>query len=124
LLDAIAVTDGPVDLFSLANNLYATGEISLALQIYQRLLATNLRDTDRVWVTYQIANCHRHLGNGSEAERAYRQIAGEKSVPSWSATARWWLDANNRTRQLQDMSQRLRTAIQELEGTKNANTNQ
>jgi tetratricopeptide (TPR) repeat protein len=96
LVEAIAVTDQPVDRLGLANNLYATGEYTLALQIYERMDAQKLTTKDEEWVAFQIANCQRHLGNKADAERGYRIVTANRQEGQCSQDAQWWLETNDR----------------------------
>lgn len=115
LVDAIAVTDQPVDRMGLANNLYATGEYHLALQIYERVDAESLSLGDREWVLYQIANCHRKLGHKADAERGFRMVTAGRQEGWCSQDARWWLDTNDRLSGLQQRVQQLQQTLKTLE---------
>ena len=54
-LKAAAVVDGPVDRVGLADNLYALNELSIALEMYQKVDLKDLPASERYWVTFQQA---------------------------------------------------------------------
>jgi TolA-binding protein len=101
IVQAVAMLDGPVDPLGFANNLYATGEFQLALELYQKIDRSNVGPPDWLWIEYQIANCQRRLGKMAEAERGFR-IVTSRDKNSWiGQNARWWLDVGDRTQKLQ-----------------------
>lgn len=89
---AEAILDGPVDRIGLADNLYAIGELQIALEMYQQVDLTQLKESEWFWVKYQIASCFRRLGQTGDAQDQYRRLAGQKKAGWLAATARWWLD--------------------------------
>lgn len=93
-LSATTVLNSPVDRLKLADNLFATGEYSLALQMYDAAgsKGSKLGNEDQAWVTYQKAGCYRHLEMMDEAESLYRQAAGDADAEWLAKVARWWLD--------------------------------
>lgn len=93
-LSATTVLNSPVDRLKLADNLFATGEYSLALQMYDAAgsKGSKLGNDDRAWVTYQKAGCYRRLEMMDEAESLYRQAAGDADAEWLAKVARWWLD--------------------------------
>lgn len=82
-----------INRLALGDSLFASGQSELALQAYKNIETTRLPATDRHWIAYQIANCHRRLGDIPEAERRYRRLAGAVDGGWCAAHARWWLDA-------------------------------
>lgn len=99
--NAIAISDKAVDQMGLANNLFATGEISLALRIYENVNLNELNASDQTWARYQMAGCHRRLNNEKQAESLYRIVAAAgKSSPYCAQKARWWLDTMRKTARL------------------------
>ena len=115
IVDAIVVTNEPVDQMSLANNLAATGEDELALQIYQKIDLDNLSNRDAVWVRYQIANCQQQLGNHAAAQRGFRQVTSAADGGWWSKHAHWRLDTNDKTARLRKRLDQLEAQLRELE---------
>lgn len=89
---AEAIIDGPVDRIGLADNLYAMGELQIALEMYQQVDLKQLAESEWYWVKYQIASCYRRLGKISDAQDQYRRLAGQKNAGWLATTARWWLD--------------------------------
>ncbi len=116
IVDAITVTNEPVDQLSLANNLYATQEYEIALQIYQKIDLGGLSNRDGAWVRYQIANCQRQLGQEAAAERGFRQLTGAADGGWWSRQAHWWLDASDKTTRLQQRLDQLQLTLNALRG--------
>jgi hypothetical protein len=114
LVEAIAVTDQPVDRMGLANNLYGTGEYNLALQIYQRIDTGSLPPVDQEWVYYQIANCHRQLGHTAEAERGFRIVTAGRQEGWCNQNARWWLETNTKLSQLRQRVEQIQQILETL----------
>ena len=115
--------DGAVDRLRLANNLYGSNEIKLALDVYQRLDKSALAPLDQLWVEYQIGNCHRRLGNRQESERSFR-IVTSRDKASWiGENARWWLDVADRASRLESQVLSLKQALDETQEQPNANRN-
>lgn len=115
-----AVVGTRINRLALADSLFATGQAELALQAYGSIQLTKLSAVDRYWIEYQIANCHRRLGNTAEAEQRYRALAGLVDG-GWCAThARWWLDAiSTRTKLQQELTQ-IRQTLHSVEEQLNA----
>jgi hypothetical protein len=90
-----------IDSLSLADSLFGADEIAQALQVYQTLSPEKLPAADRTWVRYQIASCHRRLGNVGASEQGYRELAGS-SDERIAAQARWWLDALDKRKRLEN----------------------
>ncbi len=114
IVQAYAVVDGPVDRLGLANNLYATGEHELALEIYQKMVRDKGDSFDSLWVQYQIANCFRQLGNRAESERMLRIIIGQKKDSWITRSARWWLETNETSAELQRRLERWNVSLDQL----------
>ena len=57
-----------------ANELFQTGDVFNALEIYQGLAATSKDETWRLPVVYQIALCYERLGQLDEARKAYGEV--------------------------------------------------
>ena len=108
------VTDEPVDRIALADNLFGTGELHLALEIYEKINSPDLGD-DHAWVEYQIACCLRRMGDTPAAEKHYRIVAGMPGQELLGEKARWWLDLLGKRRELQDRIQRLDAVLHSSE---------
>lgn len=111
-LSATTVLDSPVDRLKLADNLFATGEIQLALTMYEAVRTKDLSAADRHWHTYQQASCHRRLGMYGEAESIYRQLAGNSDAGGVSVLSRWWLERLEERKELEAQAAQIRTLIQ------------
>lgn len=90
---AETLTGTAIDRIALGDSLFVTGETALALQAYSGVEPAGLSAADRYWIEYQLANCHRKLGNTAEAEKRYRQLAGLIDAGWCARQSRWWLDA-------------------------------
>ncbi|MFG0294499.1 MAG: hypothetical protein ACF8PG_01225 [Maioricimonas sp. JB045] len=88
------VAEGPIDRLGLADSLFASGEHTLALELYRQLEGDgeSLDEHDRYWVSYQIACCFRRLDNIDEAQKWYRHIVADKNAGWVGELAGWWLD--------------------------------
>ncbi len=113
-VDAIALTNETVDSLALANNLYGTGEYSLALKIYSTIDQSEMVPDDKIWIRFQVANCQRRLGNFREAQRGYRVVTSAAGESWIGKTAHWWLDATDRTARLKSRIDNLQAKYDEL----------
>jgi hypothetical protein len=95
--------------------LFASGKVNLALEIYGKVLLDATTDEDRVWVQYQIACCHRQLGNIPEAEKIYRMLANSEQNKYWAANARWWLKTLGSSQRVQQRQAQVTTTIHSLQ---------
>ena len=86
------VVDGPIDRLGLANNLFATGEYPMALEMYQETAKSELTAQQHFWVEYQTANCLRRLGKPTEASQRYRKLSDHPEAGWLSQQARWWVE--------------------------------
>lgn len=109
------VVEGPIDRLALADSLFATQDIEFALQMYEQVDRPTVSPDDRLWIEYQIAGCHRRLGNIAEAEQRYRKLAGMTDGGWYASQSRWWLDALSARKALQADLLRVTTAIQTME---------
>lgn len=92
-LKTVKVVDGAIDPVALADSLYAIeGELSVALEIYQQIDLKDLPVSERFWVTYQIASCHRQLEHIPEAQEMYRRVLGQEKAGWLRKKSMWWLD--------------------------------
>jgi tetratricopeptide (TPR) repeat protein len=121
IVQAVAMVDGPVDQLGFANNLYATGEFQLALEIYQKIDRSNAGERDWLWIEYQIANCQRRLGKMAEAERGFRIVTSRDKNTWMGQNARWWLDVSDRTQKLQDRILNAQQLLEQLELQEDSN---
>lgn len=117
------VTTQPVDRLGLANNLFGTGDYELAFETYGKIKPAELQPRDKVWVEYQIACCHRKLGNIAEAEKQYRIVAAQPQANFLSQSARWWLDALKNRKQLKAGLQQLHQTLESIEKQLNEPSN-
>ncbi len=86
------VVDGPIDRLGLANNLFATGEYPMALEMYQETAKSELTAQQHFWVEYQTANCLRRLGKSADASQRYRKLSDHPEAGWLSQQARWWVE--------------------------------
>ncbi|MBL8851694.1 MAG: hypothetical protein JNG89_18580 [Planctomycetaceae bacterium] len=122
--EAEVLPGAQIDRLALADSLFATGQSDLALQAYDSIELMKLAAADRYWIEYQIANCHRRLGNKPEAEQRYRRIAGLIDG-GWCAThARWWLDALAKKADLERDLEQIKLTLQATEEQLNAKSAQ
>lgn len=96
----LPVTDDVVDRLALADSLFGSGRVKLALGIYLKAKSEQLSDPERAWVHHQIGNCYRRLGKTSDAERNYRIVVGLAGEEPLGRYARWWLDQTSETEKL------------------------
>ncbi len=100
-IETTRILDTPPDQIALADSLFYTGEIDLAINLYQKVLqATPLGGEDHVWIRYQIASCYRRMNKFDEASKILRQIAEGSDTNPIVVNARWWLDTIERKRKL------------------------
>jgi TolA-binding protein len=90
-----------IEPLALADNLFGADDVAAALKIYQGLTPAKFGAGDRQWIRYQIASCHRRLGDVGTAEQEYRELAGTKPDDRIAAFARWWLDAIQKRKRLE-----------------------
>lgn len=109
------VTDKSINRLKLADSLFGSGETELAAKIYGEFDLTKLDSTDRSWVKFQIASCHRRMGKSAEAESLYRALAAEKDAGVYAETARWWLDRISTRKTLESTLLQINQAVQTLE---------
>lgn len=97
------ILDTPPDKIALADSLFYTGELDLALNIYQRSLQVvpDSRE-DHVWIRFQIASCYRRMQKFDDAKKILRTIAEGSDKDPIVINARWWLDTIERKRKLLD----------------------
>lgn len=108
------VVDGPVDRLGLADSLFATGQVSLALEMYSRLDIKSSPQDIQDWVAYQQASCHRRLGNLPEAEKRYRDVIAATQSGWLNDISRWWLKAISERKQLTDRTEKLKATLTAL----------
>jgi hypothetical protein len=109
------LVDGPIDRLALADSLFATKDIEFALQMYAQIDPQSVTPDDQLWIEYQVAGCHRRLGNIAEAEQRYRRLAGMTEGGWYASQARWWLDALTARKALEADLLRVTNAIQTME---------
>lgn len=110
--------DQAIDRQRMGNNLYAIGAYELALMNYEKMLKQPLGQIETQWVNFQVANCQRHLGQTSEAQKTYRRVAAETSEEWLGQMSRWWLkeldDRDQLQRRVVELDQIITTLEQEL----------
>ncbi len=109
------VLDKPVDRLALADNLFRSSELEMALQIYQQLDRLGPASDDQAWIKYQIANCNRRLGKLDEAKKDFRELANSGVEDFPVPQARWWLDAIDRHAELESRSQRFEEILNSIQ---------
>ena len=85
------VVNSAVDQRALADNLFGAGEYKLAREIYEIMLGNDESGPDATWFRYQVANCHRQLGNEQRAATYYRVVAADDNDAFLSENSKWWL---------------------------------
>lgn len=100
-METTRILDTPPDQIALADSLFYTGEIDLALNIYQKALkATPEASENHTWIRFQIAACYRRMENFDDASKILRKIAEGSDNDPIVINARWWLDTIERKRKL------------------------
>lgn len=100
-IETTRILDTPPDQIALADNLFYTGEIDLALNIYQKALqATPESSENHTWIRFQIAACYRRMEKFDDASKILRKIAEGSDSDPIVVNARWWLDTIERKRKL------------------------
>ena len=75
--------------FEIAENLYKLGEYQAALDIYQLIVKNNITKDEKMWISYQMANCYRKLNSYNEAVEAYSEIEEVYEGTYWAKQAQW-----------------------------------
>jgi TolA-binding protein len=109
-----------INRLALGDSLFGTGQTELALQAYSNIELTKVAAVDRYWIEYQIANCHRRLGNVPEAQQRYRKLAGLVDAGWCAGHARWWLDALATRSELQKNLEAVKHSLKSMEEQLNA----
>jgi hypothetical protein len=116
------VIDGPIDRLGLADNLYLTGELVLALEMYEQIEASAESPDEIFWVRYQAACCLRRLGSTDEAQAGYRRIAEAPEAGWLHELSIWWLDRINERLVLEADLQKLKQLTQDLRENNHVNS--
>jgi tetratricopeptide (TPR) repeat protein len=111
---------GSPNIPALADNLYALGEYQLAHGSYQEIDLESLNEEDKIWVTYQLAGCLRHLGEAESAASKYRQILADHPDHYLSGISRWWLDAMEESTEQSQALDVLRTTLLRINEARDA----
>ncbi|MEZ6112976.1 MAG: hypothetical protein R3C99_18485 [Pirellulaceae bacterium] len=109
------LSTSPIDRLALANNLFASGQYGLALESYRQLNPESLTPSDHRWARYQMACCYRKLGNPTDAEEIYRELASATTEDFISHQARWWLDRMQKRQRLEASLKGIDDALKSLE---------
>jgi tetratricopeptide (TPR) repeat protein len=75
--------------FEIAENLYKLGEYQAALDIYKLIVENNITKDEKMWISYQMANCYRKLNSYNEAVEAYSEIEEIYEGTYWAKQAQW-----------------------------------
>ena len=105
------LVDGPVDRVALADNLYAIGRYSSALEMYARVDLSQLTADQQYWVQYQTASCHRQRGDLVAARKQLRILAGQEESGWLGRSSTWWLNALRDRSELENEITALRERI-------------
>lgn len=116
------VIDGPIDRLGLADNLYLTGELVLALEMYEQIESSAESPDEIFWVRYQAACCLRRLGRTDEAQAGYRRIAEAPEAGWLHELSIWWLDRINERLVLEEDLRKLKQLTQDLRENHNVNS--
>ncbi len=111
------VTDAAVDRRALADSLFGSGQIELALKLYLELNAAETDAEEQIWVRYQIGCCYRRLHDYAHANEFYRQVVGENGDSPYPKLARWWLDVIDRKVKYLDQLQQVKSFLQTSEAS-------
>lgn len=110
----------PINRLRLADNLFGAGDTKTALQAYSAIDLNELSEVDQAWVQFQLASCHRRLGEIPEAEKHYRIVASYQSAGTIADAARWWLDRLEAKKELRVALSRLTTIVDTLQKAETA----
>lgn len=77
--------------FEIAENLYKLKEYKTALDIYGLLNKEGMKGNKGVWISFQIANCHRRLKQFNEALEVYRNLETTQKGTYWAKQANWYI---------------------------------
>jgi tetratricopeptide (TPR) repeat protein len=113
-LEELEISTSPLNSMELANSLFITGHYSQALKGYQSLLNNQTHQLDRDWLRCLAANCHRVLGQVSQAERLYRDVVASKQNSYPADHSKWYLDHLTRRKQLQTQLQAMHAELEAL----------
>lgn len=116
---ATAIVDGPIDRLALANNLYATGQLVLALEMYEQIDQSAVSQQDRYWIEYQLACCLRKLRRIPEAQSRFRRLAAQPEAGVLNEMSRWWLDRITDRAALETDIQRLQKIMDTIREAQN-----
>jgi hypothetical protein len=93
--------DAPSDQVLLAESLYYTGEINLALDVLTRIRAEKPDQVDIPWIDYQISGCLRRLGEIDKSSKILRSLAEISPMDPVCDQSKWLLDHSERRVKLQ-----------------------
>src|SRR5690606_3383874 len=107
------------DRVAVADNLFAAGEIVTAAHVYSQVPVNELSRSEAGWVQYQIASCHRRLGQLDEARKGYRRRVTDPSLGWIQDLSKWWLGMIDEREALSKEHARLRALVQQAEKVTN-----
>lgn len=100
-----------VDEIQAAMNRFRDNDIETAKRTFQLIDPTTLSNEDRAFVRYMLACCHRRLGNISEAETLYREVANSPDDEFFANCAIWQLSLIRSEKELQTQLEQLRSRL-------------
>jgi hypothetical protein len=100
-----------VDEIQAAMNRFRDNDIETAKRTFQLIDPTTLSNEDRAFVRYMLACCHRRLGNISEAETLYREVANSPDDEFFANCAIWQLSLLRSEKELQTQLEQLRSRL-------------
>ncbi|MCS6864642.1 MAG: hypothetical protein RMJ56_17580 [Gemmataceae bacterium] len=100
-----------VDEIKAAMNRFRDNDIETAKRTFQLIDPTTLSNEDRAFVRYMLACCHRRLGNLSEAETLYREVANSPDDAFFASCAIWQLALIRSEKELQTQLEQLRSRL-------------
>lgn len=108
------VTETAVDRIALADSLFASHQLDIALKLYQELAIEKQTKEDMVWIHYQIGSSSRRLKNYDQARKHYRIVAGQQDAGLYQKLSKWWLDTIQRRLSYQQEQTGLQTFLDQM----------
>lgn len=111
------VTDSAIDRVALADSLFASNRLDMALRMYLELAAEKHEPEEQIWIHFQIGSASRRLRKFDQSRKHYRIVAGQKSGGLYPKLARWWLDTIQRRLAYEEKQAELQSFIVESEAS-------
>lgn len=112
------VTETAVDRIGLADSLFASHQVDIALKLYLELSREKQSPEDLLWIHYQIGSSSRRVKNYDQARRYYRMVAGKPEAGLYQKLSKWWLDTLQRKLNYEEEQNRLQAFLDRV-GTPN-----